>query len=417
MVVVVGWWCGGGSGWEVGGGRLPRDVCAAMASTHGYPVGRQLRGGFSRWVSLLVLLCRPTLVSAAPSAVVGTPSSAPPPPLRHHHAPPPPRGNGTASSAPPPPPPLPPQLAASHARAGAPPPPPSPLPPAATPDGQRGGGGSHERGSRLGSDELEQPALQRTKEPPLAVSLQRAKEALDAGLAAGSKELLPPTAAAPRGLPADSRAVLAKPEPGHQLKPGQLMEFRRCEGLEVKVWGRQVRVSVAEWQEGSDVLVTAHTKPDRTVLAGARDAANVRPPLWGCPYPYPYLYPYFYPCPGLNFPTRLTPPHPPPLPPPPTPLPPLSRCAPLPCSRASVMARVSSSRSGSGRYRCPARRRPAAARSPSHRCGYRRASSSRGATSAPPPPSRRPRPRRRRRRRRRRRHRRRCMAPHARQSA
>merc|ERR1719424_733348 len=247
-----------------------------MASTMATQWGGMLRGGFSRWVSLLVLLCRPTLVSAAPSAVVGTPSSAPPPPLRHHHAPPPPRGNGTASSAPPPPPPLPPQLAASHARAGAPPPPPSPLPPAATPDGQRGDGGSHERGSRLGSDELEQPALQRTKEPPLAVSLQRAKEALDAGLAAGSKELLPPTAAAPRGLPADSRAVLAKPEPGHQLKPGQLMEFRRCEGLEVKVWGRQVRVSVAEWQEGSDVLVTAHTKPDRTVLAGARDAANVR---------------------------------------------------------------------------------------------------------------------------------------------
>merc|ERR1719424_2524462 len=123
-----------------------------MASTMATQWGGMLRGGFSRWVSLLVLLCRPTLVSAAPSAVVGTPSSAPPPPLRHHHAPPPPRGNGTASSAPPPPP---------------------PLPPAATPDGQRGGGGSHERGSRLGSDELEQPALQRTKEPPLAVSLQR----------------------------------------------------------------------------------------------------------------------------------------------------------------------------------------------------------------------------------------------------
>lgn len=119
------------------------------------------------------------------------------------------------------------------------------------------------------------------------MSLQRAKEALDAGLAAGSKELLPPPAAAPRGLPADSRAVLAKPEPG-RLKPGQLMEFRRCEGLEVKVWGRQVRVSVAEWQEGSDVLVTAHTKPDRTLMAGARDAANVRPPPpWGYPSPTP----------------------------------------------------------------------------------------------------------------------------------
>ena len=73
------------------------------------------------------------------------------------------------------------------------------------------------------------------------MSLQRAKEALDAGLAAGSKELLPPPAAAPRGLPADSRAVLAKPEPG-RLKPGQLMEFRRCEGLEVKVRGQQVGV-------------------------------------------------------------------------------------------------------------------------------------------------------------------------------
>ena len=128
------------------------------------------------------------------------------------------------------------------------------------------------------------------------MSLQRAKEALDAGLAAGSKELLPPTAAAPRGLPADSRAVLAKPEPGHQLKPGQLMEFRRCEGLEVKVWGRQVRVSVAEWQEGSDVLVTAHTKPDRTVLAGARDAANVRPPPFGAaPTPTPTSIPTFTP--------------------------------------------------------------------------------------------------------------------------
>ena len=105
--------------------------------------------------------------------------------------------------------------------------------------------------------------------------MQRAKEALDAGLAAGSKELSPPPAAAPRGLPADSRAVLAKPEPS-RLRPGQLMEFRRCEGVEVKLWGRQVRVSVGEWQEGSDVLVTARTKPDSTLLATARDAANVR---------------------------------------------------------------------------------------------------------------------------------------------
>ena len=105
--------------------------------------------------------------------------------------------------------------------------------------------------------------------------MQRAKEALDAGLAAGSKELSPPPAAAPRGLPADSRAVLAKPEPS-RLRPGQLMEFRRCEGVEVKLWGRQVRVSVGEWQEGSDVLVTARTKPDSALLATARDAANVR---------------------------------------------------------------------------------------------------------------------------------------------
>ena len=160
------------------------------------------------WV--VVLTCGAMLGCAAPGAVVDTPFTAAPRP----------RGNGNASTSPPPP--LPP--AASHARAE---------------DGQRGGGAHERSGARLSGNELEQPGLQRTKEP--AVPLQRTKEALDAGIAAGSKDLLPPPATAPRALPADGRAVpvLAKPEPGRP-KPGQLMGFRRCEGIEVKVWGRQV---------------------------------------------------------------------------------------------------------------------------------------------------------------------------------